>query len=323
MIRPFRCRFLILAMCLVAPWSAALAQPPNVRQEKTAADWTTELTDKDIRARWYAAYALGQLGPAGGEAVSPLGKILENREEHEYVRAMAAWALGRMGTAAEPAVPLLMETLDSRLPSIRRNAAEALGQLGSSAKPAVDRLSKALGDEDPEVRVHAAVALWRIEKNPKAFPVLEELLGKGNAATAHLAAVGLGQIGGENAEAAASLVRALDHADADVRRAASRSLGRIGAKALPVIRITLAKGTEEARRMAVEALGEMGPEATGELTAALGNDKPAARREAARALGRLGTKAKAGEAALLEAVSDRDEGVRQAAAEALRKVRGE
>ena len=61
-----------------------------------------QLKENDVRARWYAAYSLGQLGPAAVEAAGPLRKILEQEEEtqQEYVRATAAWALGRTRRSA-------------------------------------------------------------------------------------------------------------------------------------------------------------------------------------------------------------------------------
>jgi HEAT repeat protein len=75
------------------------------------------------------------------------------------------------------------------------------------------------------------------------------------------------------------------------------------------------------RRSAAEALGWIGPKATPALVAVLKNEDPALRRAASQALGRLGPDAKTAEAALVEAVGDRDRQVQEAAAWALRKVR--
>jgi HEAT repeat protein len=321
-----RLRYLILAASLL-PASAAPAQDVTTWQGKTATEWTRQLGQldlQDIRGRWYATYALGQLGPDAVEAVGPLQKVLENRaDEHEYVRGNAAWALGRIGPRAKAAVPLLIETLQSQLMSVRRNASEALGMIGAEAEPAVDGLTRLLEDKDSEVRVNAAVALWRINKHAKAVPALRDMLARGQGPAPYLAASALGQIGAETEDALSPLAAALGHADADVRRAAARALGQIGPKAVPVIKQALSSPSEEARRGAVEALGWMGSLAVPELIAALKNDRPAARRAAARALGRLGAEAKLGESALLEAVDDSDPNVRATAADALRKVRGE
>ena len=123
----------ILLCVLAALPGVALAESAPAWQGKTPEQWIGRLSDADMRARWYATYALAQFGPEAASAVTPLGKVLANRPEQEYVRASAAWALGRIGPAAGPAVPLLSETLASALISVRRNSAEALGNLGAAA----------------------------------------------------------------------------------------------------------------------------------------------------------------------------------------------
>ena len=132
--------FAICILFLTAWPAAAPAESPAAWQGKTAAQWARRLADPDMRVRWYAVYALGELGPAAAEAVGPLGKVLANRPEQEYVRAGAAWALGRIGPAAKRAAPLLTETLASTLISVRRNSAEALGNLGAADKDSVSAL---------------------------------------------------------------------------------------------------------------------------------------------------------------------------------------
>ena len=178
--------------------------------------------------RWYAAHALGQLGPAAAEAVTPLQtRLLEEAEE--YQRGAAAWALGRIGPAARPAIPVLIESLGSeKHASVRRNSAWALGQFGPAARGAVPGLVKLLDDEDPVVRVQAAAALWRIDHHPKAAPKLLEMLRAHDGTGSFAAAVALGELGPEVPGAAAALAEALHHPDEDTRRAAKRSLGRIG-----------------------------------------------------------------------------------------------
>jgi HEAT repeat protein len=264
--------------------------------------------------------------------------VLEQRSEQEYVRGNAAWALGRIGRPAEPAIPLLIETLQSRgHVSVRRNSAEALGNFGPAAKAAVPRLVTALTDDDMLVRVNAALALWRIERHPKAVPALVEMLQRGDAAAAYQAAVALGSInvsgtghhapmvgvplGNAEKSVAPALVEAFRHPDADVRRVAARSAGQLGPAVLPTLEKPLADRDEDVRSMAVEALGWMGPEAVAPLARALKDKAPAPRRAAARALGRMGLPAKAAESALLDAVNDPDNEVRDEAAKALRRIR--
>ena len=70
----------------------------------------------------------------------------------------------------------------------------------------------------------------------------------------------MGQVGGED-EAVAALIAALDHGDADVRRAAARSLGQSPTAALPELEKAVAEGNARTRRGAVEALAWIGPPA--------------------------------------------------------------
>jgi HEAT repeat protein len=308
----------------VAIVAGAPAQSPATWEGKTLPQWIGQLTAEDLGTRWYAIYALGQLGPEAADAVEPLQKVLAKRSEQEYVRGTAAWALGRIGPAAAPAVPLLTEVMHSKgHVSVRRNANEALGNLGAAAKPAVPELLKALADEDATTRVTAAVALWKIEHSPEAVDALLDMLRRGKAPAPYEAAIALGTLDAEPAKVARALVEAFHAPDPDVRRAAARSVGQIGRPALPDLKNALADSSEEVRRLAAEALGWMGPAAVPPLVAVLKNESPAARRAAARALGRLGPAAKAAEPDLVEAVNDPDEDVRAAAAAALRTVRAE
>jgi HEAT repeat protein len=301
----------------------ALAAAPVQAQDDrgaTAAQLASQLTDPDIRVRYYAAYALGQLGPQAATAVGPLQKALANRAEQEYVRGTLAWALGRIGPAAEPAIPQLIEMLASKHDSVRRNAAEALGNFGPAARGAVDELLKTARDEDPMVRLNVAVALWKIQRHPKALPALLAMLRQGRDPLPYQTAVVLGSLGADAEEVTPALVEALANSDADVRRAAARSLGQIGPAALPALKKVLAGRQVEVCREAVEALGWMGSPGVSALTPALKHPSAVVRRAAARALGRLGAEARSAEAALVEAVNDSDPAVQAAAADALHAV---
>ena len=313
-------QFLVLYFCTVTP-AIGFGQQEAGWHAKTVGQRADQLGDEDERVRWYATYALGQIGPEAAPAVEPLVGILSNRLGHEYVRCGAAWALGRIGAQPETTVALLAETLESQRPSIRRNSAEALGAFGQSARSAIPGLLEALEDEDVTVRVHAAVALWKIGRHPKAVAALTEIIRQGEPPGPGQAAAGLGHVGSQAPAAVPVLVAALGHADQDVRRSAARALGQIGPAAMPVVKPALSDPDEQVRRGAVEALGWIGSEAVSELIAALKNDGPAARRAAARALGRLGPAAASAEPALLEAVADPDARVRAAAHRARREIR--
>jgi HEAT repeat protein len=337
----------LLAWLLAGAVSAGEPPASAVYRGRTVSQWAGELGDKDFWVRWYATYALGRIGPDAVSAVPALERTLANLDEHEYVRGGAAWALGRIGPKAAPVVPLVIRTLASKHVSVRRNAAEALGRFaaveqslpsplagegqgvrgrgvqGRKSSPAVAELLKRLDDQDAAVRVSAAVALWRIQRHPKAIPALESMLRDREGSTACLAATAIGELGADALPAVPALAAALAHPDADTRRAAAFSLGRIGPAAIPAIRSVLAAADSSTKCQAVEALGSIGPSAVAALIEAFGDPSPPVRRSAARAVGRLGPAARQAEPALVKAVSDHVPEVRSAAAEALKQIRGE
>ena len=278
---------LILCLALSFPRTAAGRQE-TVWQGQAARQWAQQFAHEDVRAQWYAAYALGQIGPqAPGVVIEPLVEILGDRGRDEYVRDCAAWALGRIGSGTQPVVDVLIETLRSTLPSVRRNSSRALGDLGPAAGPAIPALVELLEDQDASVRANAAVALWKIDRHANAIPVLVEMTRRQTGPGPYHAVVALGRIASQAEEAMPSLLAALRHADPDVRRAAARSLGQAGPPAIALLKQALADPEQEFRRCAVEALGWMGPAAVPTLIEALKDESPAARRAAARALGRI------------------------------------
>ncbi len=313
---------LLLGACLV-PHGVAGAQNPDLPYADRIDQWILDLKSDDLLDRWYAAYALGQAGPAAAAAVDPLMSILGNLGGHEYVRGTAAWALGRIGTQAEQAVPLLIETLDSAHISVRRNSPRALGAIGApAAAPAVPRLLGLLSDRDPEVRANAAMALWQIERHERAIPALTAMLA-GPRAGVYEAAVAFGQLEAVPEQAVLeALVGTFTHRDPAVRQAAARSAGAFGEAALPAMQQALGSEHTEARQAALEALGWVGRSAVGVVMTALKDPSPAVRRTAAQTLGRLGADALEAEQALVAALDDPNAEVRKAVAWAIRRVRG-
>jgi HEAT repeat protein len=315
--------------------ATVLGQQNATWQGKTVGQWAQQLAQEDLRAQWYAAYALGQIGAQAAPAVDSLVEILRDRRRDEYLRGCAAWALGRIGSETRPfggsfpcptdgkVVELLTETLRSKHLSVRRNSPRALGRLGAAARPAVPTLLELLGDRDAEVRAAAAVAAWRIDRHPRAIRVLAEMTRRQQGPDAYQAVVALGQVASETQHLVPVWVAALQHVDPDVRRAAARELGQVGPAATAALREALSDDDQEVRRRAVEALGWMGPAAVPTLIEALRNESTAARRAAARALGRLGRGAKSAESALIEGLRDPDQQVRRAAARALGEIREE
>ena len=313
-----------LLHALLASSAVAEGDGLAIYRGKTANQWARQLGDQDVAARWYAAYALGQLGPQAAPWVDALAKTLGNRGENEYVRGSAARALGCIGPAAESAVALLADTSASEHHlSVRRQASWALGRIGAAAKPAVEALLKRLDDQDVVVRVYAAVSVWQIERHAKAIPALVAIARRGEGPGVCQAAAALGELGPAAEPAIPVLVELLRQGDEDVSRAAAASLGRLGPGVLAAVKGVLGAPQESARQRAVEVLEQLGPAAVPILIEALANSNPLARRSAARALGRLGPAAREAMPALLEAVNDKDQPVRETAAEAIKQVRAE
>ena len=243
--------------------------------------------------------------------------------KNEYARSMAAWALGRIGRAAEAEIPFLAETMrTTKLLAVRRSTAEALGDFGPAAKPVTADLLKMLRNEDDITCVNAAVALWKISHHPQAVPALVEMLGRGSDSQAFAAAVALGQMKPEVDMVAPALLNALHASNADVRRAASRSLGQLGTAAFPALQKAhaLQDRDPEARRLVIEALNWMGTGTVRALVVGLKDRDPGVRRAAARALGQLVAEARSARASLETAARDQQEDVCKAALAALKQI---
>jgi HEAT repeat protein len=294
----------------VPPLTAALDDPDGLVRVRAAEALTDvggdagaaatalgkALADKDVKVRREAAVALWRMGPGAKAAVPALGKALA--DEDVKVRRDAAATLWRVGPAAKAAVPALAGALKDKDGEVRWGAAGALGAVGPEAGAAVPRLTDALKDKDLEVRHFAARALVRVgdrAAREAAAPVLREVLGKGDPdqrLRAELIVL-LWQIG----PAAAPAPSRLDPGDLHT-----------AAKMLQGVYTT--KADEATRRNAVPTL----------LGAFEGTTDAVYRASFAQALGVIGPDARAAIPALREGLKDKDEKVRTAAAEALKKI---
>ena len=103
-----------------------------------------------------------------------------------------------------------------------------------------------------------------------------------------------------------------------VREGGVRLLGKIGVRALPLIRRATTDSDKDVREAAADALVSLGPAAVPPLVASLRDADPAVRVQSATALGRLGDQAKEATSPLLEAMSDPEPSVRRIAVFAFR-----
>jgi HEAT repeat protein len=288
---------------------------------------TAALDDRDGFVRVRAAEALADVGGDAGAAATALGKALADKDAK--VRRAAAVALWRMGPGAKAAVPALGKGLADEDARVRRDAAATLWRVGPAAKAAVPALVEALKDADGEVRWGAAGALGVVGAEAgAAVPALTAALKDKDPEVRHFAARALVRVGDRTAKEAAALVlrEVLEKGDPDQRLRAEVIvlLWKVGPDAVPRIDpgdlhaaaqmlrgVYSTKATDEAtRRNAVPTL----------LVAFEGTKDAVYRESFAQALGAIGPDARAAVPALTGALKDKDERVRTAAAEALKKI---
>ncbi|MCZ6676829.1 MAG: HEAT repeat domain-containing protein [Candidatus Poribacteria bacterium] len=232
--------------------------------------------------------------------------------------------IGKPDSAAP--VSLLIEALRNEVEEVRGNAVMLLVQMGQLAVPA---LTQALSDEDVKVRQHAIWALSEIGEDSKAaVPALIKALRDEEVEVRASAAAAFGQIGKPSKGAVTALIAVLKDAEEDlwVRQNTAYALGAIGEPdAVPeLIEILKCKAEDDRARQyyalmfRVSSLGavQFNP-MTGQWTESIEEEKVGLREYAALALGMIGESAVP---ALIAAINDADEWVRQNAVAALGRI---
>ena len=280
------------------------------------------LADPAEEVRWRAEDALVSIGPDPRTCLPLLIPLVAERSGTG--RGPAAAVIGRLGPSAAAAVPVLSAALDDARADVRWKAAWALGQVGAEARGAIPALI-ALA-RDPEVGWHALDALGAIGPEARtAVPMLTASLGDASGNVRWRAALALGRIGPDGRGAAVPLARLLRDPADNVRLAAAHALGRIDpplAAAAPALAGAL-RGDADSRVRAAAAVSLArlpgGIErALDALLAAAHDPDPLVRTNTVRALAHAPPTA-AVSAVLVQALQDRDAGVR---AEAARATRG-
>jgi HEAT repeat protein len=309
-----------------------------------------ELTCSDHDVRKFALDILGEVGDPS--TVDAMVRALD--DEDDNVRAAAAENLGKM-QAAE-AIPALVEALENSDLLMRFTILEALGRIGGPVpvtrllplgeerlvrKALFDCLGRVGGAEAAPVLVEGLTDAMSNVREAAAL-ALARLAADGNEGLNEAIAARAGE---SHAEA---LVGMLDSAGLEIRRAAVGLLGKCGGPR-QIARLLELFEDDQLREAALRALGDVGRETActlidlwptvnsrrrvylayiiGEakctegrslLVEALDDPEPNLRLMAARALGALGG---AGSLApLLGRLRDPEEGVREAAVEALGRL---
>jgi len=342
----------------------------KLRAERGVGFLSLHAADPEPATRAAVATALGRIGSEG--ALPLLLELL--RDMVDEVRIAAARALGEVQNAA--AVDALLDEMADDNPAVRAAAAEALGRINS--QKSVDTLSRACAeDPDENVRKAATAALRRVsawavtplihalsgpdldgrihavsqllEQGKASILPLTELLASEEPTVRASAAEVLGALG--DAAALDSLIGALGDADARVRLAVTRALGRVkhpraaatvarlledpdnkvaaaaanGLENLSELAIDpvfglLSSESADVRVRAIDVLGRLRHKGACErLIRGLADSVTWVRIVSAQALGEIGEIQAA--PALVRALKDRDAVVRAMAAEALGKLR--
>jgi HEAT repeat protein len=273
------------------------------------------------------ARALGQIGPAAGAAIPKLKEVLsrdygakgpngqnveiEHTAHARIQAALALWRIDRQATAI-PILSAMVEDKEERfrgnLFHVRAFAAWAIGEIGPEAAATVPVLTKLLEDDNDSVQTAAAFALGRM--GPKAA----------SAVPALAATLTSGKWSGETVEALGRIGPAA--------RSAMPALIALSKKGYPGLTIGEAMWLVGGRAdLAVPALvGALQADraGAGSSTVIGGYREIVAgarmRKRAADALARMGPAAKPAVPALTVALADQFLTVRQAAAEALKKI---
>jgi HEAT repeat protein len=282
------------------------------------------LKDTSAKVRRRGAECLGDLGPRSRSAVPSLVRAVKDPDP--TVSWAAIDALGQIGLDAAAAVPTLVEALKDE--STRGAAVDALGQIGGKARDAIPALEKVLQGEDVSLRWATASTLVRIS-GPGLKTGVRYLLETAtreherNWTDAHNILMAP-----TSREALPVMLDAVR--DPVVRELASYICVEMSvyltkdplADVKPLledkdagVRCVTAWVLHTARAVDIKDVIAV-------QRAVLKAADPWARQQAANYLGKLGPSAKEAADDLAALSDDKDEGVRQAATEALKSVRG-
>jgi HEAT repeat protein len=342
-VRPGVRRSLVEALARLGEGRPAVALPPLARAVK----------DSDAAARVAAANGFCALAKKNGAASAPFLRIAAKDDRDDVRTAAVACLADVAATDAKGAARIAAEAADSPTPAVRVAVADALAALGpEAAAQASPTLLKLIADSDPQVRSSAerafAKGAGKLEgkRYADAERALEAALVQGDAAERKLIVSAAAKAGlwgllrqaardgdetvrleavraaGAGKGVGLEIVRgAVDDRSQTVRAEAMRLLaGGAGGGArdmLPTFEAMLRGADVSARTAAVAGIGEL-PDA-GEagirlLGEALGQRSEALRAAAARSLGRLAERDPAPVAPYLErAVRDVSYDVRNAA----------
>lgn len=141
--------------------------------------------------------------------------------------------------------------------NVERGAIHAVGILGTNAASLAPTLGERFAKGDLQTRSDLVQVLPKV--GPAIIPQIEPFLTAPDLRTRGLATFCFYQLGPTGADAAPSLVASLTGADANQRRLVAQTLGRMGARAFPVITNLLENPEPASQTVGLEAMSGMFP----------------------------------------------------------------
>jgi HEAT repeat protein len=264
---------------------------------------STAIAIAPLRQGNMALMCLGAIGPDASPAVPVLRKMLAKASEDETCQILEC--IARIGPAAKECRDAARNSLKSENLRLRCTAACALLVIDPDDEGAASALKASLNGEHIDKRsepfeIHAEIG----PRSRVLLPTLLALLEDNDENTRLYAALAVGRLGPEAAEAIPVLERLLTantgHGDS-LNAAAAAALKSIGKASVPA----LLRATETGslgRGHAIDALGHVGqdagPAVVKRLTSILADKNDLGRWHAVLALGRLGEHARLARRAL-------------------------
>lgn len=290
-------------------------------------------TDGEAAVREQAALVLAQQDLSDTEeVVGDLGEAMQTEKEPRVLRQIAL-TLGRVGSDAKSAETPLIAGLSNPDASVRTASADALGRIGTPVTKATDPLLKLLADPDNAVRQSTIFALGRVEHSaPKEIAkALAERLSKESEVDLKTEIVLSLRFLGENDEPIVTpLAKLLKDDNVKLRTTVAESLGEFGLGIKP-IRPALEDAISNDESLDVrlngvhslcKAYGSQVKETIPFLISRMKTDPNYEVRAAiARELGAMGEAGKDALPALMQARSDAQLTVREAAAQAISQIK--
>ena len=318
---------------ITAEWHGPLSVPDTeavMIHGKPLAAWIQTLKNEKATAfvRCQAADELGKAGVAAQDALPAL--VAVSQDSDRGVAASARDALLQIDPGARTCLKMFLAELKNKDGRIRALGVTHLSSIAQEQPQVVFiQLTEALHDKEREVRHVAAIGLGRLgPKAGAAVPALIDALQDEDDEVRGSAAGALGNIGSGAKEAAVPLCYALRDDCKQVKNAAVTSLCRLteDAKAagVPVLLSNLEEKDGVTRLWSAYMLMHMKSEAKKAVLPLcklmLYDGEAGHRFYATILLAEMGSDAKAAAPALLLAMKDEDQRVRDAAAEALAAI---